>query len=53
MERATISGHRRNNAWKQNQHEGNSFATSRQLMNVYGKPENRYEVRSEDNAVDV
>lgn len=33
--------------------EDNSFATSHQLVNVYGKPEKRYEVRSEENAVDV
>lgn len=33
--------------------EDNSFSTSHQLVNVYGKPEKRYEVRSEDNAVDV
>ncbi len=33
--------------------EDNSFSTSHQLVNVYGKPERRYEVRSEDAAVDV
>jgi len=33
--------------------EDNSFSTSHQLVNVYGRPERRYEVRSEDNAVDV
>ena len=33
--------------------EDNAFSTSHQLVNVYGKPEKRYEVRSEDNAVDV
>ncbi|WFF73667.1 ATP-binding protein [Proteiniclasticum sp. QWL-01] len=33
--------------------EDNSFSTSHQLVNVYEKPEKRYEVRSEDNAVDV
>ena len=33
--------------------EDNSFSTSHQMVNVYGKPEKRYEVRSEDNAVDV
>lgn len=33
--------------------EDNSFSTSHQLVNVYGKPEKRYEVRSEDNAIDV
>ncbi|MGB4407933.1 MAG: AAA domain-containing protein [Sphaerochaeta sp.] len=33
--------------------EDNSFSTSHQLVNVYSKPEKLYEVRSEDNAVDV
>lgn len=33
--------------------EDNSFSTSHQLVNVYGRPEKRYEVRSEDSAVDV
>lgn len=33
--------------------EDNTFSTTHQLVNVYGKPEKRYEVRSEDNAVDV
>jgi hypothetical protein len=33
--------------------EDNSFSTGHQLVNVYGKPEKRYEIRSEDNAVDV
>ena len=33
--------------------EDNSFSTSHQMVNVYGKPEKRYEVRSEDNAIDV
>jgi superfamily I DNA and/or RNA helicase len=33
--------------------EDNSFSTSHQLVNVYRKPEKRYEVRSEENAVDV
>jgi hypothetical protein len=33
--------------------EDNSFSTCHQLVNVYRKPEKRYEVRSEDNAVDV
>lgn len=33
--------------------EDNSFSTSHQLVNVYGKPERRYEVRTEDSAVDV
>ena len=33
--------------------EDNSFITSHQLVNVYGNPENRYEVRSEINAIDI
>lgn len=33
--------------------DDNSFSTSHQLVNVYGKPERRYEVRSEDSAIDV
>ncbi len=33
--------------------ENNSFSTSHQSVNVYGLPEKRYEVRAEDNAVDV
>ncbi|MGI6438470.1 MAG: DEAD/DEAH box helicase [Sphaerochaeta sp.] len=33
--------------------EDNSFSTSHQLVNVYGRPEKRYEVRTEDNAVDI
>jgi superfamily I DNA and/or RNA helicase len=33
--------------------EDNSFSTSHQSVNVYRKPERRYEVRSEDNAIDV
>lgn len=33
--------------------EDNSFSTSHQLVNIYGKPEKRYEIRSEDNAVDI
>jgi hypothetical protein len=33
--------------------EENSFSTSHQMVNVYGKPEKLYEIRSEDNAVDV
>lgn len=33
--------------------EDNSFSTGHQLVNVYGKPEKKYEVRSEENAVDV
>lgn len=33
--------------------ENNAFSTSHQSVNVYGLPERRYEVRTEDNAVDV
>jgi hypothetical protein len=33
--------------------EDNSFATSHQMVNVYGKAERRYEIRSEEDAVDV
>jgi superfamily I DNA and/or RNA helicase len=33
--------------------EDNSFSTTHQLVNIYGKPEKRYEIRSEYNAVDV
>ncbi|MBN8647955.1 MAG: ATP-binding protein [Caulobacterales bacterium] len=33
--------------------EDNSFSTSHQLVNVYGKSETRYEIRSEDNAIDI
>ena len=33
--------------------EDHSFATSHQNVNVYGRPETRYEIRSEDGAVDV
>lgn len=33
--------------------EDNSFSTSHQSVNVYGSPEKRYEVRSEDTAVDI
>lgn len=33
--------------------EENAFSTGHQSVNVYGKPEKRYEVRTEDNAVDV
>lgn len=33
--------------------EENAFATGHQLVNVYGLPEKRYEIRSEDNALDV
>ncbi len=33
--------------------EDNAFSTGHQLVNVYGMPERRYEVRSEDAALDV
>ena len=33
--------------------EDNSFSTGHQSVNVYGLPEKRYEIRSEDTAVDV
>lgn len=33
--------------------EDSSFAASHQLVNVYGTPEKQYEIRSEDNAIDV
>jgi superfamily I DNA and/or RNA helicase len=33
--------------------EENTFSTSHQNVNVYGLPEKRYEVRSEDSAIDV
>jgi len=33
--------------------EENSFSTSHQNVNVYGLPEKRYEIRSEDSAVDI
>ncbi len=33
--------------------EKNAFSTSHQSVNVYGLPEKRYEVRTEDTAVDV
>lgn len=33
--------------------ENNAFSTSHQSVNVYGLPERRYEVRAEDNTVDV
>ncbi len=38
---------------KPNYLEENSFSTSHQLVNVYGVPEKKYEVRSETSAVDV
>ena len=33
--------------------EENSFSTSHQNVNVYGLPEQIYEIRSEDNAIDI
>ena len=33
--------------------EENTFSTSHQNVNVYGMPEKRYEVRSEETAIDV
>jgi hypothetical protein len=33
--------------------EENAFSTGHQSVNVYGKPEKRYEIRSEDDAVDI
>lgn len=33
--------------------EENAFSTGHQSVNVYGLPEKRYEVRSEENAVDI
>ena len=33
--------------------EDNAFSTGHQLVNVYGLPERRYEIRSEENALDV
>jgi len=33
--------------------EENAFSTSHQIVNVYSKPEKRYEVRNEDSAIDV
>ena len=33
--------------------ENNAFSTSHQSVNVYGLPEKRYEIRTEDTAVDV
>ena len=38
---------------KENYLEENTFSTGHQAVNVYGVPERRYEVRSEDEAVDV
>ena len=33
--------------------ENNTFSTSHQNVNVYGSPEKCYEIRTDDNAVDV
>lgn len=33
--------------------EENSFSTSHQSVNVYGLPEQKYEIRSEENAIDI
>jgi len=33
--------------------EDNSFSASHQMVNVYGDPERRYEIRNEEEAVDV
>ena len=33
--------------------EQSTFSTSHQNVNVYGQPEMRYEVRSEDTAIDI
>lgn len=33
--------------------ENNAFSTSHQTVNVYGLPERRYEIRSEESAVDI
>lgn len=33
--------------------EDNAFSTSHQMVNVYGLPEKKYEIRSEDTAVDI
>lgn len=38
---------------KPNYIEENSFSTSHQSVNVYGLPEQKYEIRSEDNAIDI
>ena len=38
---------------KPNYLEENSFSTSHQSVNVYGIPEQKYEIRSEDNAIDI
>jgi len=33
--------------------EQNTFSTGHQMVNVYRRPERRYEVRSDDSAIDV
>lgn len=33
--------------------EENAFSTGHQSVNVYGEPEKRYEIRSEDDAIDI
>ena len=33
--------------------EENAFSTGHQMVNVYGLPEKHYEIRSEENALDV
>ena len=33
--------------------EGNAFSTGHQMVNVYGAPERRYEIRADEGAVDV
>lgn len=38
---------------KPNYLEENSFSTSHQSVNVYGLPEQKYEIRSEENAIDI
>ena len=38
---------------KSNYLEENSFSTSHRSVNVYGLPEQKYEIRSEDNAIDI
>ena len=38
---------------KPNYLEENAFSTSHQSVNVYGLPEQKYEIRSEDNAIDI
>lgn len=38
---------------KENYIEENAFTTGHQMVNVYGLPERRYEVRSEETALDV